>query len=288
MKRDSKKSPSHNGSKKSKRKVNNPSAYKLFVADFHKKRKAMGQNLAFKEPGSSMRAAAAAWAELTSEEKKVYEMQKRELSKIALERKEAEVRELERQAAMRGKEADNVSIIDVDDSVHHNERKQSATVTVTPMKKEKDDGKNGDSNNPSGRPPQVIFTSGSPQATDTNTEHSVPTLASLTGAKTGAMSEVELGPLYGDIKRKLAGAKSKDEKKFYGHLKRYFVRKIRIGSLLSRSEFKAVTSYVARFESNVKLLDEEENDYDDICVYSGFIKHITDECQKELVIADLV
>mmetsp|Transcript_30588 Transcript_30588/g.52227 ORF Transcript_30588/g.52227 Transcript_30588/m.52227 type:complete len:386 (+) Transcript_30588:574-1731(+) len=101
------------------------------------------------------------------------------------------------------------------------------------------------------------------------------------------MSELELGPLYKDIKGKLARSKSKDEKVFYGHLKHYFARKLRSGNLLSKVEFDRIKTFMARYESNLKLLDDKGNYYDDICVYRGFLQHIMSECERELAISDV-
>mmetsp|Transcript_835 Transcript_835/g.1368 ORF Transcript_835/g.1368 Transcript_835/m.1368 type:complete len:147 (+) Transcript_835:1-441(+) len=100
---------------------------------------------------------------------------------------------------------------------------------------------------------------------------------------TSEMSELEqLGLLYNAIKQKLTKSKTRDEKTFYGLLKSHFGRKMRDGCLLSHSDVSKIKKMVYRFESNMELLNDRGNDYDDICVYGGFIKYIINECKKEL------
>ena len=43
---------------------------------------------------------------------------------------------------------------------------------------------------------------------------------------------------------------------------------------------------MSRFVSTMKLLDDPSNDYDDICVYDGFIKGLTVDCEKDFSLAE--
>lgn len=95
----------------------------------------------------------------------------------------------------------------------------------------------------------------------------------------------ELSPLYEEIKGKLANAKgaNSDEKTFYGHLKHYLARKInRNDGCLLLSDYENIKTLKERFESTIEKLDNKGNDYDDICMYGGFIKGILKDCVKIL------
>jgi len=171
---------------------------------------------------------------------------------------------------------------------------EQAVNPLAPIKREEDGGNEPHANiaeHPTLGEVDMLDQSEDPQAddsdgpaTDTNAEHTDRASSSYTTE----MNEVELGNLYNIIKRKLAASsKSRDEKKFYGHLKKYFSRKIRHGDLLSLSDVNKIKIFISRFESNIKLLDDRGNDWDDICVYGGFIKHIVKECEKELALTDV-
>jgi len=152
------------------------------------------------------------------------------------------------------------------------------------VKMEEDEDNEPQSNDPMDH--EGLSASGHGDAPQANNADGLAPAASMEQNTAAAgMSDLELGPLYANIKRKLARSETRDGKKFYGHLKGYCSRKMRDGNLLSPVDFDKINDLVSRFESNMRLLNDEGNDYDDICVYGGFIKHIIKECTKELATA---
>ncbi len=87
--------------------------------------------------------------------------------------------------------------------------------------------------------------------------------------------------LWNRIRESLAAAKSQDEKIFYGHLKRYISNQSdQNNGRVLLSAVEKTRDLVNEFETTMKEFDNNENDYDDIRLYRGWIKGLIGEAEE--------
>mmetsp|Transcript_23427 Transcript_23427/g.50741 ORF Transcript_23427/g.50741 Transcript_23427/m.50741 type:complete len:760 (+) Transcript_23427:181-2460(+) len=111
-----------------------------------------------------------------------------------------------------------------------------------------------------------------------------PSLNQTAGSSTlDTVGEEEVRPLYDAIKAKMA-KKGRNERIFYDHLKSYVVKQsMQNDGRLLILEVNKIKSFMDRFESETKKLDDEENDYLDRCLSQSFIKGIISQSRKSLI-----
>ena len=89
-------------------------------------------------------------------------------------------------------------------------------------------------------------------------------------------------PLWDRITGKLSRAKCRYERTFYGRVKHFLSRQSK--RALS-SDVERIEMFLDDFETTMKELNDEGNDYDDICNYEGWIECIIDEAGECLSLA---
>ena len=88
--------------------------------------------------------------------------------------------------------------------------------------------------------------------------------------------------LWNRIRESLAVAKSQDKKIFYGHLKRYISKQSdQNNGRVLLSVVEKVRDLVNEFETTMKEFDNNENVYDDIRLYRGWIKGLIGEADEK-------
>ena len=88
--------------------------------------------------------------------------------------------------------------------------------------------------------------------------------------------------LWNRIRESLAVAKSQDKKIFYGHLKRYISKQSdQNNGRVLLSVVEKVRDLVNEFETTMKEFENNENDYDDIRLYRGWIKGLIGEADEK-------